>query len=348
MWLIPSQLRVSAPASACSTKPCGLAATTSDGTLALRCIVSGKATLQPFCWRGWKTRAWSQRLFTAATLPTSTVNRSLAAWTYSLRAFPASRGHAQASSEVSPTSDGCGMTCTESSCRFNLHWCSSKMSPALFPGVDCITSSEALPKAGSMRSGFVSQRPAWVPATDASECSSWPTIRPCSGERSSGAKAKNWPSPRGEDSESCGNQPNATDSLTGATALWGPPEASERANRGARRVNNPASNRGGQRSLGDDVQQWATPNATDSEAAGGAQQKSLTNDCNRFWHQARKPSGTTSRSTSGRRLNPAFTCWLMGWPWWWTRAAPISFAAREMELWRRAQQQLLLNLCGEQ
>lgn len=35
-----------------------------------------------------------------------------------------------------------------------------------------------------------------------------------------------------------------------------------------------------------------------------------------------------------RRLNPAFVCWLMGWPMWWTRAEPISFAAQETGLWR--------------
>lgn len=27
-----------------------------------------------------------------------------------------------------------------------------------------------------------------------------------------------------------------------------------------------------------------------------------------------------------RRLNPAFVCWLMGWPWWWTNPAPNSCA----------------------
>lgn len=34
-----------------------------------------------------------------------------------------------------------------------------------------------------------------------------------------------WPTPRSEDSESAGNHPNATDSLTGATGLWSTPHA---------------------------------------------------------------------------------------------------------------------------
>ncbi len=36
--------------------------------------------------------------------------------------------------------------------------------------------------------------------------------------------------------------------------------------------------------------------------------------------------------TSRRRLNPAFVCQLMAWPWWWTQPVPISFAREEMEL----------------
>jgi hypothetical protein len=43
----------------------------------------------------------------------------------------------------------------------------------------------------------------------------------------------------------------------------------------------------------------------------------------------------SSRSlhTSPRRLNPAFVSWLMGYPWYWMRAEPISSAARETRLW---------------
>jgi len=33
------------------------------------------------------------------------------------------------------------------------------------------------------------------------------------------------------------------------------------------------------------------------------------------------------------RLNPAFVSWLMGYPWFWTRATPISFGAAETRWW---------------
>jgi hypothetical protein len=35
------------------------------------------------------------------------------------------------------------------------------------------------------------------------------------------------------------------------------------------------------------------------------------------------------------RLNPAFVSWLMGYPWYWMRATPTNFAARETQLWLR-------------
>jgi site-specific DNA-cytosine methylase len=37
--------------------------------------------------------------------------------------------------------------------------------------------------------------------------------------------SQNWPTPRSEDSESCGNHPNAVDSLGGASRLWTTPQA---------------------------------------------------------------------------------------------------------------------------
>lgn len=53
-----------------------------------------------------------------------------------------------------------------------------------------------------------------------------------------------------------------------------------------------------------------------------------------------EPSSTTSRP-SRRRLNPAFGCWLMGWPWWWTNPGLTSCVRSETELWRCALQQRL-------
>ena len=51
-----------------------------------------------------------------------------------------------------------------------------------------------------------------------------------------------------------------------------------------------------------------------------------------------------TRRTLHRRLNPAFVCWLMAWPIWWTRAEPMPFAAQAMEWWRCKLRQHLASL----
>lgn len=51
--------------------------------------------------------------------------------------------------------------------------------------------------------------------------------------------------------------------------------------------------------------------------------------------------------TLPQRLNPAFSCWLMGWPIWWTNPALTSSAKSEMELWRSKLRQRLSDLLGE-
>ena len=58
-------------------------------------------------------------------------------------------------------------------------------------------------------------------------------------------------------------------------------------------------------------------------------------------------SPTDLSTSQRRRLNPAFVCWLMGFPWWWTRAEPISFAAAEMQSWLCRQRRLLWSYFGE-
>lgn len=63
---------------------------------------------------------------------------------------------------------------------------------------------ETWPKWGSISSGVAYRQAPWVPATSGSDGSHWPTAR-------------------AEDSESCGNHPGATDSLTGAARMWKTP-----------------------------------------------------------------------------------------------------------------------------
>jgi hypothetical protein len=308
--------------------------------------------------------------------------------------------------------------------------------------MDLNSSSPTLPRSGSMRNGCLSRRPTLVLRTDALECSSWPTPAAtviCDGvseevfearRQENLAKgingngmgtpltiaAQTWPTPDTNRS-SYSNGHNGFANLRETATLWGTPEANERANRGARRSNNPISTGGGQSHLADDVELWATPAATDDRRgttgyspqqiargarvlphdvslwatpmaaddgnkatpqskiglipqavnwptpsardtkSGDASDETMDRNARplnevacRFSPQVPQTAdGLTSsskRHTSRRRLNPAFVCWLMGAPWWWTRAERINFAAEEMESYRCRLLSHLLNLCG--
>lgn len=96
---------------------------------------------------------------------------------------------------------------------------------------------------------------------------------------------------------------------------------------------------------------WPTPNArdhkgSDLESRNGGASLSHAVETGEFSHSrssrlvpvistdGSELSPTDPSTSERRRLNPAFVCWLMAWPWWWTRAERISFAAQEMESYR--------------
>lgn len=127
-----------------------------------------------------------------------------------------------------------------------------------------------------MRNGTCFLRKRWVPNISANASSCWPSAAAHDGRRevdphsTQGANlqrtAENWPSPRAEDAESCGNHPNATDSLTGATALWATPNTP---NGGRSMTPEDVMARGatenGKRQVGleNEAKLWATPTSRD-------------------------------------------------------------------------------------
>ena len=324
MWILPSLIRSDfAAASGCLKKPSASDASISAGEPSLRACVSGKPTLRPFSWRGWRTRAWSRALFGAAICEISTARRFAEWWTSSQRDCRVPRSVSPESKPDSMTiGPGAATTVlSRNSCEsfpsVDPPWSLSKMCRPLFAEdsfgqlernyQDWVTKLNAL---------SLSLRSRLVRATSGSECLFWPTIDTNTSTYSNGERGQNlreaaamWPSPR---SESCGNHPGATDSLTGATGLLATPNVP---------------------SLGAETDKNARP----------LNEQALTD----FLLPALTPTGETSPKRSGRRLNPAFVCLLMGWPWWWTRAEPISFGAAAMASWRRAQQWHLSNLLGE-
>lgn len=141
--------------------------------------------------------------------------------------------------------------------------------------------------------------------------------------------------------------------MTSDAQAWATPVASD-GKRGtspysAAEINRP---QGKPMTLAKDAAMWPTPMSKDHKSGSVSEATSERNS--RTLNEAvlsalrdQPPNGAESSRTCGRRLNPAFVCWLMGAPWWWTRAEPISFAARETDAYRLKLRSLLSSLCGE-
>jgi hypothetical protein len=155
----------------------------------------------------------------------------------------------------------------------------TSLQSSLFP--QDIPYCENLPKAGSMRSGYLYERPTLALRTSGKESSSWPTVqaydcthdgrnlqlRIATGRQMTiGDAARLWPTARAEDSECCGNHHGVQDSLGGATRDWSTPTSGHSYRQGKVA---PSEGSGHGRTLGGDaVGFWGTPRANDAEKRG--------------------------------------------------------------------------------
>ena len=139
----------------------------------------------------------------------------------------------------------CSSTPCESFARLDASGCFLKTSrqSSLFPQDTPYCGN--LPKAGSMRNGYLFERPTLALRTNGSESSSWPTAR-------------------AEDSECCGNHPGALDSLGGATRSWTTPNA-----RDADKWHNRSAEDGRHQNLSGQTHHWKTPHGMAGVGASG-------------------------------------------------------------------------------
>lgn len=166
--------------------------------------------VQPRSWSRVSKTGLFRRFLSGTLLPPSTVSNGLDSWISSLRASRVSpspwlvSGQAPKTSAISgPISQGSSESASRDSSSLRTFRGSSQL---------------GLPMDGAPTSTSRPIYEAWV--TQLRLASS---RRQKSARRTSGNGSSSWPTARSEDSESAGNHPGATDSLTGATAEWATP-----------------------------------------------------------------------------------------------------------------------------
>ncbi len=182
------------------------------------------------------------------------------------------------------------------------------------------------------------------------------------GGRSLMTDAATWPTPTAMDSEDAGKSGEKHGvNLPEATKNWPTPVANPEA------PNTSSNQKNGEPSLGAAAENWPTPNSRDHKGSdlssrhGGASLSHYAETGERthgsppsspqvpvISAHGSELSPTALSTASRRRLNPAFVCWLMGWPWWWTNPAEISYARQATELYLSRLRTLLSSLLGEQ
>lgn len=406
MWVyFPASMCPSSPASEDSTLDCAWHAPASTAC----CTWNGKPT-------PWKSllaacrKAGLTKLLSGLTSAPSTLQRCEGAWKEWLGDFPAHPSAWPGNDRPRKTSGGSGQRSSVPFARLGPDGLFLRMSQdSYLPGMEppSETYSETWPKSGSMRNGYVSRRRSWVPRIDANEFSFWPTVQTTDTTAGRGVwetdggsvrrpggdagtarganlsdMAEMWPTPRAEDAESCGNHPNAVDSLTGLAGLWHTPHGIANTDKTGKRAGpsgnelgrqaglwiTPMTPNGGRiatrkgdrdgedRHLENQTATWMTPNPNDHKGstAPGQRRRQLSEQTEACQSSPQPETTTTGGNESlpltrtlRRRLNPAFVCWLMGLPWWWTRTEAINCEREEMESYLSRQRLLLWSLCGE-
>lgn len=326
MWLhVPSEVLPSAPVSEGSISP---SASPWASTIALCVTSSGKPTLRPLSWRGWRTRPWI-RLLCGTTCSPSTLDAGVERWISSLRDTPASPSALPANCAARRTPDTSGPASGKSSPNADPAGSSSRTSPTIC-GLEATRSPETFSAWGTALRAHCGRRRKQALRTSASGCSSWPTAKVSSGAYS----------------YIQGNHSKPVLNLEGAAKAWPTPAASvindgeplekweERRQRNlAKHVNG----NGHGTPLTIAAQAWATPTSRDWKDGADPSAEVETNSL--LGRQAPRSgiggAGSSSDGRDSRRLlNPNFVDWLMGYPPGWTGCAPLGteFARRRLQM----------------
>ena len=381
MWITPSSIRSDfSLESGCSTKDCTPDLDSWASEAERSCTLNGKLTQSASWKRGWKKEAYLQRLSGGAICANSTQASFTAWWIASLRASRAKTCHSlvggQGLMESAAASSLKSAALPTIAVRDTSFWRTSQASllpppplwtkpKALLTNAQPPASWENWPTSGGMRSGSLFQRQTLVPATAgrggfAGHGKTWLTPNVPNGGRAVSAELV---ASKGmtEDGQ------KLTVGLESQSRYWTTPDVCSGA-RDMSKIDPEAQKRANTKrttGLPTEAQNWPTPNVCspnsmrgnpqDPEKRKAAGHQSNLQDVAGYWrpessHQAQPtqhgPESSSSGPTSPRRLNPAFTAWLMGWPTTWTTAAPSASSAAATELWRLKLHSLLSDLCG--
>lgn len=344
------------PASACLAKVPELHSSYLDGGLTPFATWRGKPLPLRSLQGLWK-REPSLHVLSGLTCSPLTAQRGVDAWISSLQASLAKTSASPVNApDLTAHARGCfstSLTLPTLAVRVESFWKTSM--PSLLPPPPLWTRPKAScknapqpeswgnwPTEGGTRNGSLFQRPPWEPATSASvgfasHGGAWATPDCNTSTYSNGLMGPN---------------------LRQQTAMWPTPNAHD----GRGQVADLSSTQGG--NLSRDAALWPTPASRDykgansakhvTEAGTGAKHMDqLPNFVqHRFLHQVHsindgRALSPTTRTLS-RRLNPVFTCWLMGWPTWWTNRALTDCAKPAMESYRSRLRLQLQRLCDGQ
>jgi hypothetical protein len=337
---------------------------------------------RPEAWRRAFEKDASMTLLSGVTCEPSTADAFVDEWLESLEDSHVptcpSQGNAPASTGSIP---GCGGSTPESFAKFNPDGSISKTSRQFSMFQQDEPYSENFPRWGLMRSGELFELPTWAPHIRENALSSWPTpvanddnkspeahlaMKQRMGERdgSNGLEMQTqyWRTPTacsenslrgsGQNAETRAAQGH-TVNLQDQVSMWKTPHGMNGVDA--------TGKYGGGGEFAKQVQGWPTPASRDyrdanakplSERGGESKGEQLPNFIRHHYSHPDQetPNHGAESSSNGRtsrpRLNPAFVCWLMTWPWWWTHPAPISFAPAAMALWLSKARQHLSNCAG--
>ena len=332
----------------------------------------GRLMRRPYWLSAWKKGSWI-RLLSGMILPRSEADAGVAEWISSMLAYHASPTPSPDESKATKTTDISGPTSSESSRKPSPPWCSSKTSQDSLPGFDLSERNYQL-WASTLRRDSLARRKSGQ-AINGSGSSSWLTANVPNGgrvgslelvesrgsmpegKRSVGLESQSahWATPKARQRDDSPSERRRNTPSLDSEVLWRTPaklEAGVKVERLEGKMGARMYDKGTGRQAQYGLTQQVFLQAQETEKPGRQSSNSGPNSL-RLWPTARTceamartinenakfPNLETvvaREGNHGKKINPLFVEWLMGYPLGWTALEPV-----EMESYLLRQRGLL-------